>query len=83
MGDGLPDFSFSGLKTAVTNMFEKTGLTPVENGGEPSQGIKDLAAKFSTHCRTVVSQDDGEDRKRVLPEYPDCCWRSGVQWEVA
>jgi len=46
MGDGLPDFSFSGLKTAVTKHVRETGLAPVENGGEPSQGIKDLAARF-------------------------------------
>src|SRR5690349_2113397 len=51
MGDGLPDFSFSGLKTAVTRYVRETGLAPVENGGEPSQGIKDLAASFQ---HTVV-----------------------------
>src|SRR4029079_8937861 len=44
MGDGLPDFSFSGLKTAVTKHVRESGLRPVENGGEPSQEIKDLAA---------------------------------------
>ncbi len=26
MGDGLPDFSFSGLKTAVTKHVRETGL---------------------------------------------------------
>src|SRR5678816_2337021 len=46
MGDGLPDFSFSGLKTAVTKYVRETGLRPMENGGEPSQEIKDLAASF-------------------------------------
>ena len=51
MGDGLPDFSFSGLKTAVTKYVRETGLAPVENGGEPSQAIKDLAASFQ---HTVV-----------------------------
>ena len=51
MGDGLPDFSFSGLKTAVTKHVRETGLAPVENGGEPSQAIKDLAASFQ---HTVV-----------------------------
>src|SRR6478609_395898 len=34
MGDGLPDFSFSGLKTAVTKHVRESGLRPVENGGE-------------------------------------------------
>jgi len=51
MGDGLPDFSFSGLKTAVTKHVRESGLRPMENGGEPSQEIKDLAASFQ---HTVV-----------------------------
>jgi tRNA N6-adenosine threonylcarbamoyltransferase len=46
MGDGTPDFSFSGLKTAVTKHVRETQLTPASNGGEPSQAIKDLAASF-------------------------------------
>ena len=46
MGDGLPDFSFSGLKTAVTKHVRESGLKPLENGAEPSQEIKDLAASF-------------------------------------
>src|SRR5678816_2997044 len=33
MGDGLPDFSFSGLKTAVTKHARETGLKPA-NGNE-------------------------------------------------
>src|SRR5687767_2614566 len=51
MGDGSPDFSFSGLKTAVTKHARETGLKPA-NGNEPSQDIKDLAASFQ---RVVVS----------------------------
>src|ERR1700704_6084260 len=46
MGDNRPDFSFSGLKTAVTKYVRESGLQPVQNGEEPSQGIKDLAARF-------------------------------------
>ncbi|MDX6695301.1 MAG: tRNA N6-adenosine threonylcarbamoyltransferase [Blastocatellia bacterium] len=46
MGDGRPDFSFSGLKTAVSKHVRETGLQPVANGEEPSQSIKDLAASF-------------------------------------
>jgi len=48
MGDGSPDFSFSGLKTAVTKHVRETGLQPVTNGDEASQGIKDLAASFQS-----------------------------------
>lgn len=67
MGDGLPDFSFSGLKTAVTKHVRESGLRPVENGGEPSQDIKDLAASFQ---HTVV-QSLVKTMERVAEEnYP-------------
>lgn len=46
MGDGLPDFSFSGLKTAITKYVRETGLQPVNGNDEPSAAIKDLAASF-------------------------------------
>jgi N6-L-threonylcarbamoyladenine synthase len=64
MGDGLPDFSFSGLKTAVTKHARETGLKPA-NGGEPSQEIKDLAASFQ---RVVVSSLVGT-MERVAQDY--------------
>jgi tRNA N6-adenosine threonylcarbamoyltransferase len=65
MGDGSPDFSFSGLKTAVTKHIRETGLQPVTNGGEPSQGIKDLAASFqSVVVRSLVGTTE-----RVAGEY--------------
>lgn len=46
MGDGRPDFSFSGLKTAVSKYVRETNLQPVAEGEQPSQSIKDLAASF-------------------------------------
>jgi len=65
MGDGSPDFSFSGLKTAVTKHVRETGLQPVINGGEPSQGIKDLAASFqSVVVRSLVGTTE-----RVAGQY--------------
>ena len=65
MGDGSPDFSFSGLKTAVTKHVRETGLQPVTNGGEPSQEIKDLAASFqSVVVRSLVGTTE-----RVAAEY--------------
>src|SRR6478672_9661543 len=65
MGDNRPDFSFSGLKTAVTKYVRESGLQPMENGGEPSQEIKDLAASFqSTVVRSLVST-----MERVAREY--------------
>ncbi|MGZ5437906.1 MAG: tRNA (adenosine(37)-N6)-threonylcarbamoyltransferase complex transferase subunit TsaD [Pyrinomonadaceae bacterium] len=65
MGDNRPDFSFSGLKTAVQKYVRESGLQPVSNGGEPSQGIKDLAASFqSTVIRSLVST-----MEKVAKEY--------------
>lgn len=46
MGDGRPDFSFSGLKTAVSKHVRESGLKPVAEGEEPSKDVKDLAASF-------------------------------------
>jgi N6-L-threonylcarbamoyladenine synthase len=65
MGDGLPDFSFSGLKTAVTKHVRESKLLPVENGGEPSQGIKDLAASF----QHVVVQSLVRTMEKIADEY--------------
>ncbi|HKS28764.1 MAG TPA: tRNA (adenosine(37)-N6)-threonylcarbamoyltransferase complex transferase subunit TsaD [Pyrinomonadaceae bacterium] len=48
MGDGRPDFSFSGLKTAVSKHVRESGLKPVGAGEEPSQAVKDLAASFQS-----------------------------------
>jgi N6-L-threonylcarbamoyladenine synthase len=65
MGDNRPDFSFSGLKTAVTKYVRESGLQPQQNGEEISQDIKDLAASFqSTVVRSLVST-----MQRVALEY--------------
>ena len=65
MGDNRPDFSFSGLKTAVQKYVRESGLQPVTNGEAPSQGIKDLAASFqSTVVRSLVST-----MERVAKDY--------------
>ncbi len=65
MGDGSPDFSFSGLKTAVTKHVRESGLQPVANGEEPTAAIKDLAASFQdTVVRSLVGTTE-----RVAKEY--------------
>jgi len=46
MGDGRPDFSFSGLKTAVSKHVRESSIRPMAEGEEPSQEIKNLAASF-------------------------------------
>ncbi|MEP6919968.1 MAG: tRNA (adenosine(37)-N6)-threonylcarbamoyltransferase complex transferase subunit TsaD [bacterium] len=66
MGDGLPDFSFSGLKTAITKYVRETGLLPVQNGAEPSQAIKDLAASF----QSVVIRSLVGTLEKVAEDYP-------------
>ena len=65
MGDGSADFSFSGLKTAVTKHVRETGLQPVRNGEEPGQAIKDLAASF----QSVVVRSLVETTERVAANY--------------
>lgn len=46
ISDGRPDMSFSGLKTAVARFLKEAKIASHENGGEPNQQIKDLAASF-------------------------------------
>jgi len=66
MGDGSADFSFSGLKTAVTKHVRETGLQPVRNEEEPSAAVKDLAASFqSVVVRSLVGTTE-----RLAAEYP-------------
>jgi N6-L-threonylcarbamoyladenine synthase len=70
MGDGRPDFSFSGLKTAVTKHVRESGLKPVAQGEEPSQAVKDLAASFQdVVIRSLVGTTERlaeEHRPRTL-----------------
>ena len=65
MGDGLPDFSFSGLKTAVTKYVRETGLAPLTENEEPTPAIKDLAASF----QSVVVQSLTRTMERIAGEY--------------
>lgn len=67
MGDGRPDFSFSGLKTAVSKHIRESGLEPVVDGNEPSQAIKDLAASFQ---RIVVTSLVGTMERLAQELYP-------------
>jgi N6-L-threonylcarbamoyladenine synthase len=70
MGDGRPDFSFSGLKTAVSKHVRETALQAVAEGAEPSQAIKDLCASFqSVVVRSLVGTMERlatEQRPRTL-----------------
>ena len=48
ISDGRPDFSFSGLKTAVSRHLREKNLEPLVSGESPSQDIKNLAASFQS-----------------------------------
>jgi N6-L-threonylcarbamoyladenine synthase len=55
ISDGKPDFSFSGLKTAVTRYVREERIAAAVSGEEPAQPIKDVAASFqSAVVRSLV-----------------------------
>ena len=56
ISDGRPDFSFSGLKTAVARYLRETGIKPLSNGDRPGQEMKDLAASFQSAVVTALIQ---------------------------
>lgn len=67
ISDGRPDFSFSGLKTAVSRYMREQGIKPLANGDEPPQNIKDLAASFQA---TVVESLAGTLEKQARELQP-------------
>jgi N6-L-threonylcarbamoyladenine synthase len=60
ISDGRPDFSFSGLKTAVVRHIHEHSISPVLDSEAPDQQIMDLAASFQD---TVVRSLVGTMRK--------------------
>jgi N6-L-threonylcarbamoyladenine synthase len=52
MSDGRPDFSFSGIKTAVLYHVRREGIPPVSDPTQVSAEVKDLLASFQ---RAVVT----------------------------
>ncbi len=46
ISDGRPDYSFSGLKTAVMRYVRENEIEPVKEGDAPNQEIKDICASF-------------------------------------
>ncbi len=51
ISDGRPDFSFSGLKTAVMRYVRENQIAPVDSDGNVSREIEDICASFQA---TVV-----------------------------
>ncbi len=55
ISDGRPDFSFSGLKTAVSRYISENEIKPVGANEMPSPEIKDIAASFqATVVKTLI-----------------------------
>jgi N6-L-threonylcarbamoyladenine synthase len=67
ISDGRPDFSFSGLKTAVSRYVRENDVKPVADGEMPSQEIKDLCASFQY---TVVKSLVGTMQKLAIELEP-------------
>ncbi|CAN5476051.1 tRNA (adenosine(37)-N6)-threonylcarbamoyltransferase complex transferase subunit TsaD [soil metagenome] len=67
ISDGRPDFSFSGLKTAVVRHIRENSIEPVADGAQPSQEIKHLAASFQA---TVVKSLVGTMKKLAIEMSP-------------
>ena len=54
ISDGRPDFSFSGLKTAVSKYVRERNIQPVLQEDNISQEIKDLCASFQTTAIKIL-----------------------------
>ncbi len=67
ISDGRPDFSFSGLKTAVSRYIRENNIVPVGENETPSQDIKDIAASFQA---TVVKTLIGTMEKLAVETQP-------------
>ena len=67
ISDGRPDFSFSGLKTAVSRYLRENEIEPVKKGETPAQHIKDIAASFQA---TVVKSLIGTMEKLAIEFQP-------------
>ncbi len=65
--DGRPDFSFSGLKTAVLYHVRREGIAPATDAMNPPREIRDLAASFQ---RAVVTALLARLREAALVHRP-------------
>ncbi len=67
ISDGRPDFSFSGLKTAVSRYIRENEIVPAAEDETPNQAIKDIAASFQA---TVVKSLMNNVEKLTLELQP-------------
>ncbi len=67
ISDGRPDFSFSGLKTAVSRYLRENEIAPLAKGEPPTQAVKDIAASFQA---TVIKSLIGTTEKLAAQFQP-------------
>lgn len=67
ISDGRPDFSFSGLKTAVSRYIRENEVAPVRENEMPSQEIRDICAGFQA---TVIKALVGTTEKLAAQFHP-------------
>jgi N6-L-threonylcarbamoyladenine synthase len=68
ISDGRPDFSFSGLKTAVSKYVRENSIEPVAEGAQPAQEIKDLAASFQFSVVRQLAGTLGKLTEELQPQ---------------
>ncbi len=65
ISDGRPDFSFSGLKTAVMRYLRENKIEPLKENEPPNNQIKDICASFQfTVVKSLLRQTE-----RLIKEY--------------
>jgi N6-L-threonylcarbamoyladenine synthase len=65
ISDGRPDFSFSGLKTAVMRYLRENEIESLKENKEPTREIKDICASFQyTVVKSLLRQTE-----RLIKEY--------------
>lgn len=67
ISDGRPDFSFSGLKTAVSRYVRENEIEPTRKGEDASKPVADLAASFQ---KAVVTSLVGTMEKQAADRRP-------------
>jgi N6-L-threonylcarbamoyladenine synthase len=67
ISDGRPDFSFSGLKTAVARHIREAEMIPARDGQNISKSIADLAASFQ---KAVITSLVGTMEKQAVELRP-------------
>ena len=65
--DGRPDFSFSGLKTAVLHHVRRVGLPPVSDPAAVPDEVRDLAASFQRAVVVALLQRLRQEALRSRP----------------